>query len=152
MSPRSTTAPDDGTFTDEERTAMKERAAELRAATKKGKKSPEDADAEVLAKIAELPAPDRALAEQVHRLVREAAPELTPRTWYGMPAYGLDGRATVFFQPAGKFKARYSVLGFNDDAALDDGAMWPASYAITTLGPAEEEQVRALVRRATGTA
>ncbi|RMI13737.1 iron chaperone [Cellulomonas triticagri] len=152
MSPRKTTTDDvDGTFTAEERAAMKERAAELRAAKKRGK-SIEDADAEVLAKIAELPAEDRAVAERVHAIVRAAAPDLTPRTWYGMPAYGRDGKATVFFQPAAKFKARYSTLGFNDDALLDDGAMWPASYAITTIGDAEEATITALVRRAVGDA
>ncbi|GEN78956.1 iron chaperone [Actinotalea fermentans] len=149
---RTTTDPAAGerggdTFTEEERAAMKERARELKKA-RSGNKV--DAEQEVLAKIAELPEADRVVAERIHAIIREAAPELEPRTWYGMPAYGKAGKATVFFQPAAKFKARYSTLGFNDDAPLDDGAMWPTAFALTTLGPAEEARIVELVRRAAG--
>ncbi|HYQ74539.1 DUF1801 domain-containing protein [Cellulomonas sp.] len=134
-------------FTAEERAAMQERAAEVRTARKRGKAA--DPDAEVLAKIAELPDEDRAMAERIHAIVREVAPGLTPRTWYGMPAYGAS-KAVLFFQPASKFKARYATLGFNDDARLDDGAMWPTAYALTRVGDAEEAAIRELVRRAAG--
>lgn len=134
-------------FTAEERAAMKERAEEVKRAKRGAKEDPEQA---LLAKIAELPEPDRALAERIHAIVREHAPGFTPRTWYGMPAWGPDGRATVFFQPAAKFKARYATLGFNDDARIDDGAMWPTAYALTSLGEAEEKVVADLVRRAAG--
>ena len=134
-------------FTAEERAAMQERAAEVRTARKRGKTA--DPDAEVLAKIAELPDEDRAMAERIHAIVREVAPGLTPRTWYGMPAYGAS-KAVLFFQPASKFKARYATLGFNDDARLDDGAMWPTAYALTRVGDAEEAAIRELVRRAAG--
>jgi len=135
-------------FTAEERAAMQERAAEVRTARKRGKAggAPE---AELLAKIAELPDDDRAIAERIHAIVREVAPGLTPRTWYGMPAYGAT-KAVLFFQPASKFKARYATLGFNDDARLDDGAMWPTAYALTRVGDAEEAAIRELVRRAAG--
>lgn len=135
-------------FTAEERAAMKERAREVKKAARGAAKG--DPEQEVLAKIAEMPEPDRALATRIHAIVREHAPELEPRTWYGMPAYGKGGRATVFFQAAAKFKARYATLGFNDDAAIDDGTMWPTAYALTTLGPAEEERIVELVRRAAG--
>lgn len=135
-------------FTAEERAAMQERAAEVRAARKRGKAAG-DPDAEVLAKIAELPDDDRAMAERIHAIVREVAPGLTPRTWYGMPAYGAS-KAVLFFQPASKFRARYATLGFNDDARLDDGAMWPTAYALTRVGDAEEATIRELVRRAAG--
>jgi len=133
-------------FTDEERAAMKERAAEVKAArTASGKKA--DGDAEVRAKIAELPDEDRELADRVHALITEAAPDLTPRTWYGMPAYAKDGKVVVFFQPASKFKARYSTLGFNDTANLDDGSMWPSAYALTKLTQADEKKLVALIRQ-----
>ncbi|MBT0992817.1 DUF1801 domain-containing protein [Cellulomonas sp. DKR-3] len=132
-------------FTAEERAAMKERAKETRAT--KGKVDPE---AEVLAKIAELPDDDRAIAERIHALVAEHAPAFAPRTWYGMPAYAKDGKVAVFFQPASKFKARYATLGFNDSAALDDGSMWPTSFAITTLTPADEKRIGELIARAAG--
>ena len=130
-------------FTAEERAAMRERARELKAGTA-------DGEQEVLAKIAELPEPDRSLAERVHALVMDAAPTLTPRTWYGMPAYAVDGKVVCFFQSAQKFKARYATLGFNDAAKLDDGAMWPTAFALTTLTSKEEARIRALVKQAVG--
>ncbi|HEY3546823.1 MAG TPA: DUF1801 domain-containing protein [Propionicimonas sp.] len=134
-------------FTAEERAAMKERAAEVRASRKKASK---DEEPEVLAKIAELPEPDRAMAQRVHALIREAAPELSPRTWYGQPAYARDGKVVVFFQPATKFKTRYSTLGFSEEARLDDGAMWPTSWALTSLSDAELDAITVLVKRAAG--
>ena len=134
-------------FTAEERAAMKERAAEVRATRKKATK---DEEPEVLAKIAELPEPDRAMGERLHALIRKAAPELTPRTWYGQPAYARDGKVVVFFQPATKFKTRYSTLGFSEEARLDDGAMWPTSWALTSLSDAELDAITALVKRAAG--
>ena len=132
-------------FTDEERSAMKERAKEVKAA-----KAGADGAAAVLEKIAEMEGDDRALAEQVHRVVMAAAPDLEPRLWYGMPAYAKGGTTLCFFQPATKFKTRYSTLGFNDPAALDDGAMWPVAYALTTLSAADEKKVTALIRKAVG--
>ncbi|GEA79870.1 iron chaperone [Cellulomonas uda] len=134
-------------FTDEEKAAVKERAKEARAAKKM---TPEQAEAEVLAKIAELPDDDRAIAEAIHRLVRENAPELTARTWYGMPAYAKGGKVLAFYQPASKFKARYGTLGFNDPAALDDGPMWATTFAITALTPDVEARVADLLQRAAG--
>jgi hypothetical protein len=134
-------------FTAEERAAMKERAAEVRASRKKASK---DEEPEVLAKIAELPEADRAMAERLHALIREAAPELAPRMWYGQPAYARDGKVVVFFQPATKFKTRYSTLGFSEEARLDDGAMWPTSWALTSLADAELDAITALVKRAAG--
>ncbi|MBR21262.1 MAG: hypothetical protein CMF57_02265 [Leifsonia sp.] len=140
-------------FTAEERAAMKERAAELRA--QKGRtKGAAKAAAElqdVLDAIAKLPDDaDRALAERLHVVITEAGPQLAPRTWYGMPAYALDGKVLCFVQPASKFDTRYTTLGFNDTAKLDDGAMWPASFAITSLGPAEQKAITELVQRAIG--
>lgn len=139
-------------FTAEERAAMKEHATELRAASRRRAKGgdPAEEEAAVLEKIAELPEPDRSLAQRIHELVRECAPQTSSRLWYGMPAYTRDGQIVCFFQPASKFKARYATLGFSDKAALDDGAMWPTSYAVTTLTPADEERIVALVRRAVG--
>lgn len=142
-----TSTDDGGSFTAEERAAMKERAREVRSRRKNATADPEP---EVLAKIAELPEPDRALAERVHALVREAAPHLVPRLWYGMPAYARDGKLVVFFQAAAKFKARYATLGFEQGAALDDGAMWPTAFALTELTPEVEDRIRELVARATG--
>jgi len=138
-------------FSDAERAAMKERAKEVKAAGRGGTKAEEDLDA-LLAKIAEMQQPDRAVAERIHAIITSAAPELAPKTWYGMPAYAKDGKNVVFFQPASKFKARYATLGFNEDAALDEGEMWPTSYAITRLTPAVEAQITALVRKAAGSA
>lgn len=134
-------------FTDEEKAAVKERAKEARAAKRM---TPEQAEAEALAKIAELPDDDRAIAEAIHRLVRENAPELTARTWYGMPAYAKAGKVLAFYQPASKFKARYGTLGFNDPAALDDGPMWATTFAITALTPDVEARVADLLQRAAG--
>ena len=135
-------------FTAEKRAAMKERAKEVRSArTKKAKADPE---AEVLAKIADMPDDDRAMAERIHAIVRQDAPSLTPRLWYGMPAYARDGKVVCFFQSAAKFTARYATLGFNDVARLDDGSMWPTAYALTKLTPKEEKLIRALVRKAAG--
>ena len=137
---------DDG-FTAEERAAMRERAKEMKAA-KGGKKV--DGTAEVLEKIAAMADPDRALAERLHEIITKAAPQLTPKTWYGMPAYAKDGKVVCFFQDAGKFKARYATLGFSDPANLDDGAMWPTSFALIKLTPTVEKQIVALVKKAVG--
>ena len=135
------------TWTDEEKAAMQEHAKELKAA--RGKKA--DGEADVLAKIADMPAADRALAERIHALVKAAAPALTSRTWYGMPAYAKDGKLVCFFQPAAKFKARYATFGFEENAKLDDGTMWPTSFALTTeLTDADEARIAALVKKAVG--
>jgi uncharacterized protein YdhG (YjbR/CyaY superfamily) len=134
-------------FTAEERAAMKERARELKAAARRGADKAAGA-AEVLAKIAELPEPDRVLAERVHAIVMASAPDLTPRTWYGMPAYAKDGELICFFQAASKFKVRYATFGFQPDAKLDDGTMWPTSFALTELTTADEATIAALVKRA----
>jgi uncharacterized protein YdhG (YjbR/CyaY superfamily) len=135
-------------FSAEERAAMKERAAELRAEGKKGAKKADGLQA-VLDRIAEMAPDDRALAERVHVAVTENAPELTPKTWYGMPAYAnADGKIVVFFQDSGKFSYRYSTLGFQDAANLDDGDMWPASYALVKWSPLVEKKVAELVRAA----
>ena len=145
--PRTSTTADG--FTDDERAAMKERARELRAARKgsASDKAAQDA-ADVLAKIAELPETERAMAERLHAVVLASAPSLSPKTWYGMPAYAKDGKIVCFFQSAAKFKSRYATLGFNDPANLDDGAMWPTAFAITELTPEVEEQVADLVKQA----
>jgi uncharacterized protein YdhG (YjbR/CyaY superfamily) len=140
---------DETTFSDEERAAMKERARELNAAGRRRSRANEaDGEAEVLAKIAEMPEPDRAMAERLHALVKASAPELAPRTWYGMPAYAKDGKVVCFFQSGQKFKTRYATLGFSDKANLDDGAMWPTAFALTELTAAHEEQIAALLKRA----
>ncbi|GGV03839.1 hypothetical protein GCM10010495_14310 [Kitasatospora herbaricolor] len=138
-------------FTEEERSAMKERARELKAAAPRGSKAAKpDPEAELLAKIAEMTDADRALAERVHAIVRATAPDLTPRTWYGMPAYAKDGKIVCFFQSAQKFKSRYATLGFSDQAALDDGTLWPTAFALTELTAAAEAQIADLLRRAVG--
>jgi uncharacterized protein YdhG (YjbR/CyaY superfamily) len=134
-------------FTAEERAAMKERAQELKAEAR-ANKSRADGERDVLAKIAEMPEPERAMAEQLHAIIKASAPALTPRTWYGMPAYAKDGKVVCFFQSAHKFNARYATLGFNDAANLDDGAMWPTAFALKELTPAEEARIAALVRKA----
>ncbi|MDN4476045.1 DUF1801 domain-containing protein [Demequina sp. SYSU T00192] len=141
-------------FTEEERAAMKETAAERRAAAKRAKGADKAAAdlADVLEKIAAMPDADRALAEGVHAIVTRVAPELAPRTWYGMPAYAKDGKVLCFFKPAEKFKSRYATLGFEDVAALDDGAMWATSYALVTLGEDEEAMIAELVARAAASA
>ncbi len=147
MTTKSPEAPSDG-FTAEERAAMKARAAELRAEGRKGAKKADGLKA-VLDRIVEMAPEDRALAERVHMAVTTTAPELSPRTWYGMPAYAdADGKVVVFFQDAGKFGYRYSTLGFQDTANIDDGDMWPVSYALRQWSPAVEQRVVALVRAA----
>jgi uncharacterized protein YdhG (YjbR/CyaY superfamily) len=147
MPAKKVTTESDG-FTAEERAAMKERAAELRAAGKQGAKKADGLE-DLLAKVAEMAPADRALAERVHVAVTASAPELTPKTWYGMPAYAnADGKVVVFFQDAGKFKYRYSTLGFQEAANLDEGDLWPVSYALTKWSPAVEKKVVALVRAA----
>jgi uncharacterized protein YdhG (YjbR/CyaY superfamily) len=130
-------------FTDEEKAAMKERARELKA-------SEADGEREVLAKIAEMPEPDRVMAERIHALIKATAPDLSPRTYYGMPAYAKGSKVICFFQNAAKFKSRYATFGFNDGAQLDEGAMWPTSYALKELTAAEEERIAALVKKAVG--
>ena len=134
-------------FTDEERAAMKERAQELKAEARANKKKAEG-ESDLLAKIAEMPEPDRAMAERLHEIVKASAPALSPKTWYGMPAYARDGKVVCFFQSAQKFKTRYASLGFSDAANLDEGAMWPTSFALKELGAAEEAKIGALVKRA----
>ena len=134
-------------FTDEERAAMQERAKELKGA-KRGSKA--DGETAVLEKIAEMPDEDRVLAERLHAVLLATAPELSPKTWYGMPAYARDGKIVCFFQSAAKFKARYATLGFNDEARLDDGEMWPTSFALTAWTDAVEQEIAALVKRAVG--
>ncbi|MEJ5202003.1 MAG: DUF1801 domain-containing protein [Anaerolineales bacterium] len=130
-------------FTDEERAAMKERAQELKAEAKKV-----EGESAVLAKIAEMPEPDRTMAEQLHAIIKASAPVLTPRLWYGMPAYARDGKVVCFFQSAQKFNTRYATLGFSDAANLDEGAMWPVAFALTGLTAAEEAKIAALVKKA----
>ncbi|MFF5805182.1 iron chaperone [Streptomyces sp. NPDC012746] len=138
-------------FTDDERDAMKERAKELKATARRGSRAAKaDGDSEVLAKIAEMPDADRALAERIHAIVKDSAPELSPKLWYGMPAYAIDGKVVCFFQSAQKFKARYATLGFSDLAKLDDGAMWPAAFALTELSADDEVRIGALIKRAVG--
>jgi uncharacterized protein YdhG (YjbR/CyaY superfamily) len=136
-----------GGFTAEEKEAMKERAKELKAAKRGAKVDPE---VDLLAKIAEMPDADRDMAERIHAIVKAHGPALTPKLWYGMPAYAKDGKIICFFQPAAKFKARYATLGFNDDATLDDGTMWPTSWALTELTAAGEAQIAELVKKAAG--
>jgi|ERR687890_174432 uncharacterized protein YdhG (YjbR/CyaY superfamily) len=126
-------------FTDEERAAMKERAQEQKA---------EADESDVLAKIAEMPQPDRAMAERLHEIIEASAPELSPKTWYGMPAYAKDGKVVCFFQSAQKFNSRYATFGFSDKANLDEGAMWATSFALKELTDTEEAKISALVKRA----
>jgi hypothetical protein len=147
MSPRKTTPANK--FTDDERAAMKERAQELKAEAKASRQKA-DGEGEVLAKIAEMQEPDRAMAERLHALIRESAPTLTPKTWYGMPAYARDGKVVCFFQGAQKFKTRYATLGFSDQANLDEGGMWPTSFALKELTGTEEKRISALVKQAVG--
>jgi len=139
----STTKKKGSGFTAEERAAMRERAKELKAEANKA-----DGEAAVLAKIAEMPAPDRSMAERLHAIVTAAAPGLTPKTWYGMPAYAKDGKVVCFFKSADKFSSRYATFGFEEAANLDEGAMWPTSYALTELTSAGEAKIRALVKKA----
>jgi uncharacterized protein YdhG (YjbR/CyaY superfamily) len=130
-------------FTAEERAAMKERAQELKSQANKA-----DAEAAVLAKIAEMPEPDRSMGERLHAIIKASSPVLSPKTWYGMPAYAKDGKVVCYFQSADKFKSRYATFGFNDDANLDEGAMWPTSFALKELTAADEAKIRALVQKA----
>ncbi len=134
-------------FTPEEQAAMQERAKEAKAEASRGRKKA-DGEADVLAKIAEMPEADRVMAERIHAIVKENAPDLTPRTWYGMPAYAKDGKVVCYFQSADKFKARYATLGFDEAANLDDGSMWPTSFALTKLTTADEKKIAALVTQA----
>ncbi len=136
-------------FTDEERAAMKERAKEVKAAARRGPRGKKvDEEGAVLAKIAEMPESDRVMAERIHAVVKASAPELSPKLWYGMPAYAKDGKVVCYFQSADKFKARYATFGFNDTANLDDGAMWPTSFALTELTADGEARIGALVKQA----
>jgi uncharacterized protein YdhG (YjbR/CyaY superfamily) len=145
-----TQAGDAAGWTDDERAAMKEHAAELKRAGGKGAaKAAEEAQA-CLDKIAEMPDADRVVAERIHAIVTETAPGLTVRTWYGMPAYALDGKVVCFFKPSAKFKMRYSTLGFSDSASLDDGTMWPTEFAITSLSTSDEKRIADLVAKAVG--
>jgi uncharacterized protein YdhG (YjbR/CyaY superfamily) len=130
-------------FTAEERAAMKERAQELKAEARKA-----DGESAVLAKIAEMPEPDRAMARRLHEIIKASAPALSPKTWYGMPAYAKDGKVVCYFTAASKFKSRYATFGFNDAANLDKGAMWPTSFALTELTATEEARISALVKKA----
>jgi uncharacterized protein YdhG (YjbR/CyaY superfamily) len=130
-------------FTAEERAAMKERARELKAATSKA-----DGERDVLAKIAAMPKPDRVMAKRLHAIVKASAPDLAPRTWYGMPAYAKDDKVVCYFRDAGKFKDRYATFGFNDRANLDEGRMWPVAFALKELTAAEEKKIGALVKKA----
>jgi uncharacterized protein YdhG (YjbR/CyaY superfamily) len=148
-SAKSTTASDKKAkaFTDDERAAMKERAQEMKAEARRGADKAAG-ESDVLAKIAEMKGNDRALAERIHAIVKASAPALSPKTWYGQPAYAKDGKIICFFQPAAKFKSRYATLGFSDEANLDKGAMWPTSFALKELTAAEEAKIGALVKKA----
>jgi uncharacterized protein YdhG (YjbR/CyaY superfamily) len=147
QSAKSTTGKASKGFTAEERAAMKERSQELKAAAR-AKKGKADGESDVLAKIAEMSEPDRAMAERLHEIVKASAPDLSPRTWYGMPAYAKDGKVVCFFRDAQKFKERYATFGFNATANLDDGAMWPVAFALKELTAAEEARISALVKQA----
>jgi uncharacterized protein YdhG (YjbR/CyaY superfamily) len=150
-SAKSTTASDTTSerWTDEERAAMKDRAQEVRAAKRGGTRAGKaDGERDVLAKIAEMPEPDRVMGERIHAVIKASAPELSPRLWYGMPAYTKNGKVVCFFQAAQKFKSRYATFGFNEDANLDEGTMWPTSFALTELTAADEARIGALVKRA----
>jgi uncharacterized protein YdhG (YjbR/CyaY superfamily) len=138
-------------FTDEERAAMRERAQELKADARRSpraKKDKADGEADGLAKIAAMREPDRAMAERLHEIVKASAPALSPKTWYGMPAYAKDGKVVCFFQSAEKFKTRYATFGFSDKANLDEGALWPVAFALKELTAAEEARIVALVKKA----
>jgi hypothetical protein len=136
-------------FTDEERSAMKARSQELKTAARRSSRaSAADEERDVLAKIAEMPEPDRVLGERLHAIIKASVPALSPTLWYGMPAYAKDGKMVCFFQSAQKFKSRYAMLGFSDKANLDDGTMWPTYYALTELTAADEARISALVKKA----
>ena len=149
QSAKNTTGKASKGFTDEERAAMRERAEELKAAARRGPRAGKaDGESDVLAKIAEMPEPDRAMGERLHAIIKASAPALSPRTWYGMPAYAKDGTVVCFFQSAQKFKTRYATFGFSDKANLDEGAMWPTAFALKELTAAEEAKIAALVKKA----
>jgi hypothetical protein len=136
-------------FTAEERVAMKERMQELKASARRGPRADKaDGESAVLAKIAEMPEPDRAMGNRLHTIIKDSAPALSPRLWYGMPAYAKDGNVVCFFQSAQKFKTRYATFGFSDKANLDEGAMWPTAFALTELTAADEARIGALVKKA----
>jgi len=136
-------------FTDEERVAMKERVQEQKAAARRGPRADKaDGESAVLAKIAEMPEPDRVMSERLHAVIKASAPALSPKLWYGMPAYAKDGKVVCFFQSAQKFKTRYATFGFSDEANLDEGAMWPTAFALTELTAADEARIGALVKKA----
>src|SRR5206468_1627812 len=135
-------------FTDEEPAAMKERAQELKAERRSPRAGKADGESDVLAKIAEMPEPDRAMAERLHAIIKASAPGLSPKTWYGMPAYAKDGNVVCFFQSAQKFKARYATFGFSDKANLDEGTVWPVAFALKELTAADEARIGALVKKA----
>lgn len=138
-------------FTDEERAAMKEHAAELKTAARRGSRAAKaDGENDVLAKIAGMSESDRVMAERLHAVVKASAPDLSPKLWYGMPAYAKDGKVVCFFQSAAKFKSRYATFGFNDIANLDDGTMWPTTFALTKLTAADEARIGDLVKKAVG--
>ena len=143
-SPRSTTSRGSGLLTDEEKAAMRETLNER----KRARSSKADGESDVLAKIAEMPKPDRAMAERIHAIVKAKAPTLTPKTWYGMPAYAKDGKVICFFQSGAKFKSRYATFGFQQDANLDDGDFWPTSFAVNRLTAAVEDKIGKLVKKA----
>jgi len=150
-SAKSTTATDKTSkvFTAEERAAIQERAKEVKAAARRGPRADKsDGESDVLAKIAEMPEPDRVMAERLHAIIKASAPALSPKTWYGMPAYAKDGKVVCFFTSADKFKSRYATFGFNEDANLDEGTMWPTSFALTKLTAADEARIGALVKKA----
>src|SRR5437660_7580461 len=148
-SAQSTTAKTSKGFTDDERAAMRDRAQELKAAARRGPRAGKaDGESDVLAKIAEMPEPDRAMAERLHTIIKASAPTISPRTWYGMPAYAKDGNVVCFFQSAQKFKTRYATFGFSDKAYLDEGNMWPTAFALKKLTAADEARIGTLVKRA----
>ncbi|HEV8633385.1 MAG TPA: DUF1801 domain-containing protein [Chloroflexota bacterium] len=150
-SAKSTTAIDKttGRFSDEERVAMKDRAQELKAAARRGPRADKaDGESAVLAKIAEMPEPENAMGERLHAIIKASAPALSPRLWYGMPAYAKDGKVVCFFQSAQKFNTRYATFGFSDAANLDEGALWPVAFALKELTAAEEATIGALVKKA----
>jgi uncharacterized protein YdhG (YjbR/CyaY superfamily) len=149
MAGTKTTEPrESGGFTEAEKAAMQERSRELKAARRKG--ANDDGEADLLAKIAEMPQADRVIAERLHAIVREVAPVLKPRTWYGMPAWALDGKVVCFFKSADKFKSRYATFGFEEAARIDEGTMWPTSFGLTKLSKADEQRLADLVKRAMG--
>jgi len=138
-------------FTDDERAAMKERAQEAKVAARRGSRATKaDGESDVMAKIAEMPKHDRDIAKRLHAIIKAAAPDLSPKTWYGMPAYAKDGKVVCFFQSGHRFKTRYATLGFSDKANLDDGDMWPSAFALKQLTAAEEARISALVKKAIG--